>query len=123
MLARRKRIADIYCKGLQRLPIQLPIYGEGDVIQEFIVRIGNDEERQRFKKHMDKWGVELLIRDTTPYNKVKNLFLDKFDLPTTESISKDACRLPAYPELTDKEVKYIIKAIRNFYEMDNGTRV
>lgn len=115
MLARRKEIADRYCEGLKGLPVTLPTYSEGDVIQEFIIRIGSDEERKRFKAFMDSKGIELLIRETTPNHKVKNLGLDHFSLPVTENISTDAVRLPSYPELYDEEVEYIVKAIQEFY--------
>ncbi len=115
-LARRKEIADMYIKGMKNLPIKLPVYNKGDVIQEFIVRIGNDKERQKFKKFMDKKGVELLIRETTPNHKVKYLYLDNFKLPITENISRDACRIPCYPELTNKEVKRIVSCVRKFYD-------
>lgn len=116
MLERRKQIADMYIAGLKNTPLKLPEYGEGDVIQEFIVRIGTDEERQRFKAFMDEKGIELLIRETTPNHKVKDLGLDYFNLPVTENISTDACRLPCYPELTDEEIKYICESINEFYK-------
>lgn len=116
LLDRRKEIARAYIEGLKDLPIKLPTYNDGDVIQEFIVRIGNSEERQKFKEFMDSKGIELLIRESIPNHKVKNLGLEHFDLPVTENISTDACRLPCYPELYDSEVKEIISAIREFYD-------
>lgn len=115
-LARRKEIADKYIEGLKDLPITLPSYGEGDVIQEFIIRIGTDEERKRFKDFMDEKGIEVLIRETTPNHKVKNLGLDHFNLPITESISTDAVRLPCYPEILDEEIVYILTSIHEFYK-------
>jgi len=115
LLERRKEIADLYIKGLEGLPIKLPTYGEGDVIQEFIIRIGSDEVRKKFKSFMDEKGIELLIRETTPNHKVKDLWLDHFNLPVTENISTDAVRLPCYPELLDEEIEYICKSIREFY--------
>lgn len=118
MLERRKEIADLYIKGLEGLPIKLPTYGEGDVIQEFIIRIGSDEVRKKFKVFMDEKGIELLIRETTPNHKVKLLGLDSFVLPVTESISTDACRLPCYPELTNEEIEYICQSIREFYDKE-----
>ena len=114
-LARRREIAKKYCDGLRGLPITLPTYGDEDVVQEFILRIGSDQERKRFKEHMDTKGIELLIRETTPNHKIKDLGLDHFDLPVTENISKDACRLPCYPELTDEEIDYIVDSIQEFY--------
>lgn len=115
MLARRKEIADMYLEGLKNTPLKLPEYGDEDVIQEFIIRIGTDEERKKFKEFMDSKGIELLIRETTPNHKVKDLGLSHFDLPITESISTDSCRLPCYPELTNEEINYICESINEFY--------
>ncbi len=98
------------------MPLELPEYDKGDVVQEFIIRIGDSETRQKFKEFMDSKGIELLIRETTPNHKVKLLGLDHYSLPVTENISKDAARLPCYPELTNDEIKYIVGSIKEFYE-------
>ena len=122
MLERRKEIASMYIEGMKDLPIKLPTYGEGDVIQEFIIRLNQrpfdikvGDERPKFKEYMDSKGIELLIRETTPNHKVKLLGLDHFSLPVTENISNDAVRLPCYPELTNDEIQEIIFAVREFY--------
>lgn len=115
-LTNRRLIAGHYCDGLKDLPLKLPTYGVEDVVQEFIIRIGTDEERKRFKVFMDEKGIEVLIRETTPNHKVKDLGLDHFNLPVTENISTDAVRLPCYPELTHEEVDYIIDSIHEFYD-------
>lgn len=123
LLARRKEIANMYCEGLKDVPVKLPTYGEGDVIQEFIIRIGDAETRAKFKEFMDSKGIELLIRETTPNHKVKLLGLDRFNLPVTENISTDAVRLPSYPELTNDEVFEIIEAIKEFFNQLNKVAV
>lgn len=115
LLWRRKQIGNMYEEGLRDLPIKLPIHQEGEVIQEFIIRFPDNEIRQRFKEFMDEKGIELLIRETTPNHKLKGLGLEHFDLPVTEQISKEAVRLPAYPELNNREISYIIKSIKMFY--------
>lgn len=123
MLERRKVIADMYIDGLKTLPIRLPTYGKGDVIQEFIIRlvpfVGADgtphEARPLFKEHMDSKGIELLIRETIPNHKVRLFGLDHYSLPVTENISNDAVRLPCYPELTNEEIGKIIITIHEFY--------
>ena len=40
----------------------------------------------------------------------------KFKLPVTEKISKEVISLPMYPELADKQVKYVTECIKSFYE-------
>lgn len=111
MLARRKEIGRMYNEGLKSLPIKLPIQQSDQIYQEFIIRIPDMWE---FKKHMEKKGIELLIRDVTPNHKLPGLGLD-FNLPVTEALAKDSVRLPTYPELTNEEVNYIIKSIRDYY--------
>jgi dTDP-4-amino-4,6-dideoxygalactose transaminase len=64
---------------------------------------------------MDRKGVELLIRDTTPNHKLKGLKMDHFKLPVTDELATRSVRLPTYPELTNREVKYVIDAIRSYY--------
>jgi len=64
---------------------------------------------------MEGEGVELLIRDTTPNHKLKGLGLEHFNLPITEKLATEQCRLPIYPELTDEEVDYVINCVKNFY--------
>ena len=112
MLERRKEIAEMYWNGLIDMPITLPIYQEGQVWQEYHVRLpGRDE----FVSFMKKRGVELLVRDTIPNHLQPGLGLSHWNLPITEKLSKEIVRLPLYPELTNKEVAYIVDAVRAFY--------
>jgi dTDP-4-amino-4,6-dideoxygalactose transaminase len=112
MLKRRREIGMMYNKGLKNLPCVLPIQQPKQIYQEYIIKV---DEMWRFKKHMDRKGVELLVRDTTPNHKLKGLGMEQFSLPITERIAGESLRLPTYPELTDKEVKYVISCIREFY--------
>lgn len=112
-LKRRKEIAETYLRELADLPITLPVPTEGQVWQEFIIRVN---ARDNFKSFMEEHGVELLVRDTTPNHKLKGLKLGYFILPQTEQMAKDSARLPIYPELTNKEIKYVIKTIQEFFK-------
>jgi dTDP-4-amino-4,6-dideoxygalactose transaminase len=116
MLKRRREIAMMYNKGLKGLPCALPIQQPRQIYQEYIIKVQN---MHRFKKAMDKKGVELLIRDTIPNHKLKGLKMEHFKLPITERIATESVRLPIYPELTDKEVKYVISCIKEFYAGKN----
>jgi hypothetical protein len=112
MLKRRKKIGMMYNKGLKNLPCILPDQQLKQIYQEYIIKV---KDMWKFKKHMDGKGVELLIRDTVPNHKLKGLGMEHFNLPITERIAGESLRLPTYPELTDKEVKYVISCIREFY--------
>ncbi|MFH1894500.1 MAG: DegT/DnrJ/EryC1/StrS family aminotransferase, partial [Patescibacteria group bacterium] len=112
MLKRRREIGMMYNKGLKNLPCVLPIQQLRQIYQEYIIKV---KDMRRFKKYMDKKGVELLIRDTIPNHKLKGLGMDRFSLPVTERIAGESVRLPTYPELTDREVAYVINCAKEFY--------
>lgn len=115
MLKRRREIGMMYNEGLVDLEgkIELPIQQEEQIYQEYIIKI---PDMYAFKKFMDKRGIELLIRDTTPNHKTYEWYFGKLSLPMTEELATSSVRLPTYPELTNKEVKEIIKAINDFYK-------
>jgi len=113
IMERRKEIADMYDEGLKDLPLKTPTRQEGQVHQEYIVQV---DDQDKFNTHMTLNGVELLIRDTTPNHLLRGLGLDHFELPVTESMATSVVRLPTYPELTDEEIKYIIQSIKSYYE-------
>lgn len=114
ILSRRAEIARMYNEGLAGLPITLPIQYEGQIYQEYIIRY---PKIQKLAQFMQKHGVEVLIRDTIPNHKLKGLKeINKFKLPITEEMAKDSARLPIYPELYDREVKYVIKVINDYFD-------
>jgi Predicted pyridoxal phosphate-dependent enzyme apparently involved in regulation of cell wall biogenesis len=112
MLKRRRQIAEKYNKGLTGLPVVLPTQQPEQIYQEYIIKVGNI---WKFKKYMQDRNVELLVRDTVPNHKMPGLGLDHFNLPVTEKIAKELVRLPIYPELTDAEVDYVIKCVREYF--------
>lgn len=112
MLKRRRKIGMIYNQGLKGLPCILPSQQPKQIYQEYIIKV---KDAWAFKETLAKKGVELLVRDTIPNHKLKGLGLSHFKLPLTERIAKSCVRLPIYPELTDREVKYVISCVRRFY--------
>lgn len=102
----------MYNKGLKNLPCILPIQQPKQIYQEYIIKV---EDIWKFKKYIDAKGVELLVRDTIPNHKLNGLGLERFNLPITERIAGESVRLPTYPELTDKEVEYVIKCVKGYY--------
>lgn len=118
MLKRRREIGMQYNRWLKVLEdagyIELPIQQKEQIYQEYIVKLSKMWE---FKKFMDKQGIELLIRDTTPNHKLKGLGLEHFKLPVTESLATSSVRLPTYPELRDDEVNKIITVMFHFFKV------
>jgi len=125
ILARRREIGMMYNEGLKGMDdlIKLPAQQPEQVYQEYVIRINNDPgpeyeypTKDDFARHMQKAGIELLIRDTTPNHKLPGLGLDHFNLPVTEQMATESVRLPIYPELTNQEVNYVIDAIGEWYD-------
>ena len=117
ILKRRAKIARMYWDGLWDLqrtfPIILPRFEKGEVWQEYHVRA--TERRAEIVAYLKKKGIETLTRDSIPNHKMKGLGLSHWKLPVTEMLAPQIFRLPLTPELTDKEVNYVIRCVRDFF--------
>jgi len=117
-IEKRREIAKIYNKGLSGIKeLKLPPAPNldsrfFDVFQNYVLRA---QRRDKLFKFLEENGVETLIKDPIPNHWQKGLSLSHFHLPLTEKLAKEVISLPIYPELTNKEVKYVIDCIRKFY--------
>lgn len=122
ILKRRAQVAGMYWKGLWELQdyfdIILPKFQKGEVWQEYHVRA---KDREPLVAFLRKKGIETLTRDAIPNHKMKGLGLSHWNLPVTEMLAKEVFRLPLTPELTNKEVEYVIKCVRDFYRSEHTT--
>lgn len=107
VIKRRIEIAKMYDKGLKDLPIGLPV--KQSVYQDYIVCV---KERDKFVKYLEN-KVETLVRNKIPDHKLLGL---DFNLPITERLAREEVRLPINETLTNQQVSYIIKKIKEFYE-------
>ena len=107
-LDRREKIAGMYTRELKRLgDIELPPHTDGRVWQDYIVRTASKEERDRLFDHMAEWGVETMKNNY-------NFPVPK--LPLAQAYEDETLRLPCNPEIKNKEVKYVIKKVKEFYK-------
>lgn len=113
----RRKNAEIYRRELQDLPIVLP--GEASwahhVYHLFVIR---SKKRDELRKYLSERGVTTLIHYPTPIHLQKvyqSLGLGKGSLPVAESVSREIISLPMYPTLTEDEIVYVCRCIRNFY--------
>jgi len=127
-LSRRKEIANLYRKKLSDVKeISLPHFDDDrfdDVFQNYVIRA---ERRDELKKYLDdnelvetiiSWPqptyTEPLMIETKSrwrFGNPKATFL-----PETEKICKEVISLPMYPELTDEDIEFVAKSIRDFYQ-------
>ena len=117
-IKRRREIAQIYNEGLKNVSqIKLPPAPDSDkryfdVYQNYVIRA---EKRDELKAYLEKQGVETLIKDPLPNHWQKGLNLMHFHLPLTEQLAKEVISLPMYPELTQEQIEYVIKCVKEFY--------
>lgn len=116
-IKRRKEIARMYFNGLNDLAdIRLPHYnktGFDHVYQNYTVRSkqGND-----FSDFLKAGGIEVLTQFRKPYYKHKALKLIDRGFPETEALSREVCSLPMNTEISDADLDYVIKVVREFYK-------
>ncbi|MGB9743318.1 MAG: DegT/DnrJ/EryC1/StrS family aminotransferase [Minisyncoccales bacterium] len=117
-IEKRRQIAKIYNDGLRDIPeIKVPPAPDSDekhfdIYQNYVLRA---EKRDELFKFLQEKGVETLIKDPIPNHLQPNLGLSHFKLPITERLAKEVISLPMYPELTQEQIDYVIKCVREFY--------
>lgn len=111
-LLKRREIAGKYDEAFKDLPIILPFKQEGRIYQDYVIRI--TERKDDFCQFLKDKGIGILGHNLIPNHLYKNLKL-KFKLPLTESYVFSQVRIPCSPDLTDEEVDYVIKVIKEFY--------
>jgi dTDP-4-amino-4,6-dideoxygalactose transaminase len=77
----------------------------------------NELEKQTLEAYLQERGIQALGHYVPLH--MSDYFHDRHDgraLPNAEKFAGCLLRLPLYYEMTLKELKYIIKSVRNFYE-------
>ena len=112
-------MANIYEHGLSGLPqIKTPPPPQAtgrhfDVFTNYVIRA---QDRDKLVAYLTECGIEILISWTKPMHKQKGLGLDRFHLPETERISREVLSLPLIVEISNEQVEFVIKSIRDFYK-------
>ena len=117
-ILRRKMLARLYAKELGKVKeVTLPPFPDknrDDVFQNFVIRA---KRRDQLKAYLTEQGIETIVSNPIPLNKQKALKLSQFSLPKTENFASDVISLPMIPELTDRQIQYVMKQIRTFYHI------
>ncbi|MDP2650805.1 MAG: DegT/DnrJ/EryC1/StrS family aminotransferase, partial [bacterium] len=115
-LTRRRVIAERYKQGLGGIAgLKLPHFEDSryhDVYQNYVIQTN---KRDELKEHLDREGIETIISWPKPNYSYDWYPFEVHPLPVTERICREVISLPIYPELTDKEVDFVIQAVKNFY--------
>ncbi len=118
---KRQEIAKIYSTLLDKLSPHIlytpKIFKDRQsVFHLYVVRV---KKRDGLLKYLQENGIQALIHYPTPLHLQKTysfLGYKKGDLPIVEGVAEQIISLPIFPDLTKKQIKYIVKKIADFYE-------
>ncbi len=113
-ISRRKEIHDTYSEQLNDLEwLTLPKDINGDCESSYYMYHVQTDTRDRFAKYLKDNGVYTTFR-YYPLHLVEYYRDDYVILPNTEQLSKTTLCIPLHQSLSDTDVEYVIKTIRNY---------
>ncbi len=114
---RQRQIAETYTEGLADTPLRLP--READYARSawhlYVVRC---PDRDGLKEHLQKTGVWAGIHYPTPLPRLealRGLGPWEYPLPRADQAAREVLSLPVHPDLSDEQVDYVIRTIREFF--------
>lgn len=115
--SRRLEIAMLYNNYLKSTPVITPkIFSDYQhVFHLYVIRV---KRRSNLVKFLDSKGVTTVMHYPIPIHlqpAYKSLGYKKGDFPVAEMLAGEILSLPMFPELADKEIKYISEQIKFFY--------
>ena len=121
--ARRGEIAERYREGLSGLPVFIPspsyVTSRNEVQNVWHMYVIRTDKKQELVKYLCEHGVQASTLYSVPLHLQKaftDLGYKLGDLPVAEKVCSQTVCLPAWPELTNEEVEYIISTIRAFFK-------
>ena len=114
---RRKIIAQTYHQGIFNLAVNLlkpPKSKDSHVYHLFVVTCS---ERDLLQEHLLKKGVQALMHYPVPMHHQKpclSISRDPKGLSVSEKHAKNCLSLPCHPQMTDKDVQAVIKAVNSY---------
>ena len=108
------RVYDKLFKNINNIITPYIIKNTKSVYYFYIIRVKN---RKKIQTKLKKEGVSTGIHYPVPLHlqpAYKYLGHKKGDFPKTEKLSKEILSLPIYPELTEKQIKFIVNIIKKY---------
>jgi dTDP-4-amino-4,6-dideoxygalactose transaminase len=115
--AERRRLATLYSKGLQGLPVSLPLEAPWAraCFHLYVIR---SKKRDALLRWLARKGIQALVHYPIPIHRqpaYRDLNLPSGSFPVTESFSREILSLPIYPELREAEARKVVNAVRAFF--------
>ncbi len=119
----RKKIANLYNSELSKISkkIRVPYVPSGFTHSYQMYTITVEAKiRNKLLNFLKKNNIEASAHFDPPLHLQK--YLKKFNknkLYTTEKLSREILTLPIFPDMSKKEVNYVIKTVNKFYKLNN----
>lgn len=116
---KRRMIAKLYTKYLKGLPIRIVTSFDKACVPNYHLFVIHTKKRNALLAHLQKRNISAAIHYPYPLHLIKPLQIlgyRKGDFPVAEEHAKTCLSLPMFPELSRKEVLFIIQTIKNFYK-------
>ena len=121
-IEKRKNNAAFYDKKLSNIgDLILPRNNKNHAWNQYTIRT---EYRDELKKHLDNNNIGNAVYYPIPLHYSSKIFKDTYSLPETEKRCKQVLSLPVYPGLLEKERKYVVEKIKEFFDdTQNGKHI
>lgn len=114
---KRIKLAKIYDRGLNGLPLETPSATRGarHIYHLYVIKA---ERRTALSEYLASKGIQTIVHYPDPLYDVKPYAgrNNKKDFPVCEEMSNKILSLPIYPELRAEDAGYVTECIRKFYK-------
>jgi dTDP-4-amino-4,6-dideoxygalactose transaminase len=116
----RRQKAALYSKLLEPIDGAEPPYTAKDsrhVFNYYTVRLNPEIDRDKLQQHLGEEGIASIVYYPLSLHLqpvYESLGYKKGNLPQSEKAQNEVLSLPIYPELGDKEIETVVKAIKSF---------
>lgn len=114
-LKRRQVIAHAYMSQLEDLPLELPHQPDG-IFHAFHLFVIQSEERDRLYAHLKANGINPQVLYIPVYRHPYYRRRYNIELETAEKYYSQSLALPMYHGLSDDQVSFVIRIIRDFFK-------
>jgi len=108
-IERRRKIAEMYHRAFSGLGWALPEEEKGHyhIYYRYVVRLG--KQSGRLIEKLRHGGIQCSL----PVSKPLHRYFGKGACPVSDELMTTTCSIPIYPTLTNKQVAFVIRSIKN----------
>jgi dTDP-4-amino-4,6-dideoxygalactose transaminase len=117
--SRRRELANYYTKSLVKISSVVTPRELSGVIPVYHLYVIQTGKRDKLLEYLQKKGISVGIHYPIPIHLQKayvELGYKKGDFPVTEKYADRILSLPMFPELTTKEIDYVVTNIKEFFK-------